>query len=799
MKKILIILILCSSSYCFSQVAPVANDDIVTTPLIEDGASGVVSILTNDTDADGSPTPTSGHTVDLGPTPGIQNTITTLEGVWTYDTTTGVVTFDPAVNFNGVAVLPYTLCDTGTPVLCDDATITFTVNPVNDAPILINNTITTNVNTPVSGDLTVNGIDYDIDGTPLVAYTAPLSGPMVGALIVISPDGSYTYIPAPGFVGTDVVTAQVCDCGLPSPILCGTKTLTVQVINATSGVPIANDDSASIPFNSVGTEGTISILLNDFDIDGNPSPTSGHTIDLDLTTAGVQNTITTSAGTWVYDGSTGTVALNFNIGFYGVAMLTYQLCDSIGFCDTAEIVFAVQQSSSLIFLNAFLDNNANGILDSGEPNFYQGNFQYELNDDGFMHYLSSNSIGVINDSVTTNSYDFSFVINSNFASQYSCSTSYTNVSPSNSGTQIFNFPVTSSTANFEDVEVMVLPEWSSPRPGFYYHNYAVLRNNGNQTIASGTLTFTKDPAVIISSVSPAASTITGTGFTYNFSNLLPFETRYISVTMLVPTIATVAIGQQLTNSVTVGALPDETFTTNNSSSITQTIVGAYDPNDKTELHGGPIVHSTFTNEDYLTYTIRFENTGTANAEFVKVEDTLDPKLDENSIEMIDSDHTYTLERTGNAMVWKFYDINLPPSVPDSSIGHGYITFRIKPKPGYAIGDIIENTAQIYFDTNPAIVTNTYHTEFVTTLRIDDFSSNDLKVYPNPVEDIVQLSFNNGDEKKIEIFNCLGVLLTTKTVSSDFMSFDFSGYTSGVYFVKCSMDNALIQTVKVVKK
>jgi hypothetical protein len=38
-------------------------------------------------------------TIDLDPASGVQNTITTPEGKPTYDTTTGVVTFDPALNF----------------------------------------------------------------------------------------------------------------------------------------------------------------------------------------------------------------------------------------------------------------------------------------------------------------------------------------------------------------------------------------------------------------------------------------------------------------------------------------------------------------------------------------------------------------------------------------------------------------------------------------------------------------------------------------------------------------------------
>jgi DNA primase len=53
----------------------VANNDAALA-LTEDGANGTVNILTNDTDIDGNPTPTSGHTIDLDPASGVQNTTT---------------------------------------------------------------------------------------------------------------------------------------------------------------------------------------------------------------------------------------------------------------------------------------------------------------------------------------------------------------------------------------------------------------------------------------------------------------------------------------------------------------------------------------------------------------------------------------------------------------------------------------------------------------------------------------------------------------------------------------------------
>jgi hypothetical protein len=68
---------------------PVANDAVAG--LNEDGANGTVNILTTTLILMVIQHQQSGH-IDLDQHLGSKNTIT--EGVWTYDTTTGVVTFD---------------------------------------------------------------------------------------------------------------------------------------------------------------------------------------------------------------------------------------------------------------------------------------------------------------------------------------------------------------------------------------------------------------------------------------------------------------------------------------------------------------------------------------------------------------------------------------------------------------------------------------------------------------------------------------------------------------------------------
>lgn len=78
--------------------------------------------------------------------------------------------------------------------------------------------------------------------------------------------------------------------------------------------------------------------------------------------------------------------------------------------------------------------------------------------------------------------------------------------------------------------------------------------------------------------------------------------------------------------------------------------------------------------------------------------------------MIASSHTYQLSiDDGNKLTWKFNNIKLPYTGINEPNSHGYIAYKINPKPTVPPGDTIKNTAGIYFDYNLPIATNTEKT------------------------------------------------------------------------------------------
>jgi uncharacterized repeat protein (TIGR01451 family) len=337
---------------------------------------------------------------------------------------------------------------------------------------------------------------------------------------------------------------------------------------------------------------------------------------------------------------------------------------------------------------------------------------------------------------------------------------------------------------------------AKPKPGIVYKNYISFSNNTNETIPSGTITFTKDNLLSISAIEGAIATANANGFIYNFTNLLPNEDFYITVSLQVPNVPISNVGDLVTNTASI-SYSDGTNTVTENSSLTETIINTLDPNSISERFGGRILHSAFDANDYLTYTIRFENSGATIINNLQINDFLDNKLDETSIRTVRTSHPFVLDRVANNLNWRLNGINFPPNTPNDEItGQGYIVFQVKPKPGYAVGDIIPNKSSIYFDSNPVIETEIYNTEFVGSLSNENFEFNNLLIYPNPVSNILNIE-NNEIIENLEVSNVLGQKVLFKKVDNSKTKIDLSGFTNGIYFVKIL--NNKEKTLKIIKE
>ena len=112
------------------------------------------------------------------------------------------------------------------------------------------------------------------------------------------------------------------------------------------------------------------------------------------------------------------------------------------------------------------------------------------------------------------------------------------------------------------------------------------------------------------------------------------------------------------------------------------------------------------------------------------------------------------------------------------------------KTGY-VGDIIPNTAAIYFDSNPPVITNTFNTEFVNALSNSSFETNVFTVFPNPANHTTQISVSDSANgiTNVVLFDMLGKIIKSNKVSGvTSTTIDVSSLPKGVYVLSIETVN-----------
>lgn len=271
------------------------------------------------------------------------------------------------------------------------------------------------------------------------------------------------------------------------------------------------------------------------------------------------------------------------------------------------------------------------------------------------------------------------------------------------------------TSNINGVEVQAqLVSQNLARPGFVASYDLIYGNNGNITTGSESLVLNFDSsklAYVTNSASVLPISVTGGTITWSYSNLTPLEFRNITLSFNVLSPPTVNSGDVLSFTGNITPTSDVN-PVNNSINFNQTVVNGYDPNDVLCMEGVEISPTQIG--DDLTYRIRFQNTGTASAVNITVKTDLDADLDWSTFQPIAASHAYTTTvANGNELTYTFNNINLDDATTNEPGSHGWIFYKIKPKSTVAVGDTFDATASIYFDFNPAVVTNTYTTNIVS--------------------------------------------------------------------------------------
>lgn len=280
-----------------------------------------------------------------------------------------------------------------------------------------------------------------------------------------------------------------------------------------------------------------------------------------------------------------------------------------------------------------------------------------------------------------------------------------------------------------------------PRPGFPYYTSASVRNYGGDPSGVVDVTLTLDPGLVLYSFYPDNPVSTaGNVVTWSMPSLPAFGGYDFHVAGTVP--VGTPLGTTLNTTFTASQPSPELDLVNNTASFSDIVTGSYDPNDKLV---SPRDFYHIENDSVLNYTIRFQNTGTAEAINVVVVDTLPMDVDTRTFEMGVASHPYTYTLTGNGILtFTFENINLPDSNTNEPLSHGLVNFKIKPILPLQLGQEITNAADIYFDFNPPV-----HTPAATVVVTDETGVRplvmpaQLVVYPVPTKNSLMAVLPEG--------------------------------------------------------
>lgn len=435
----------------------------------------------------------------------------------------------------------------------------------------------------------------------------------------------------------------------------------------------------------------------------------------------------------------------------------------------------------------FNDLNGNGALDTLEPpianhvvNIIPGNY-----------YVSSDASG---------NYAF-FFVDSNIT--YTLSTGgITYWNQTTTPAVISCTPLTQSCKDlnfgFQAIpglhEVSIgCPNWGA-KPGQPEPMPIHYSNNGT-TAESDTITFVMDSLYSFISSNPAPTVINGQTLQWAYSNLQPGQNGFIMLHLL-PSVNAV-MGNYLDSKLSIAPLND-TVPSNNEVNLHQLISNSWDPNEKDATPAGMIAAGTEIN-----YTIHFQNTGTAAADNVVIRDTLDQNLDLLSFRLTGTTHPVNFNMSANGLAtFTFFNIQLPDSGTNLEASNGAVSYAVKTKTALSPLTVINNTAGIYFDFNPAVITNTVADTIQMPLAVSSISGNNnyLSVAPNPASNHVVFSFsaNTNDKAELNITTMEGKLVLSKTNVSSVESIDISKLPAGIYICTIKSIKGL-QSIKIIKE
>lgn len=410
--------------------------------------------------------------------------------------------------------------------------------------------------------------------------------------------------------------------------------------------------------------------------------------------------------------------------------------------------------TNLISGQVFLDLDANGIFNGADPPIQNrvvqaGPYQFYTNTDATGAFSFRLTPAIYTVAAAAGSFDAASVVLPPI--------DLTTPGTSSVGNALPMAPAASQT----DLSTHIV---SAPaRPGFGTYMTVVCKNEGTLP-TNGTLTLTFDPLQTVDYQSPAG-TIAGNTITWTLPVLQLGEVFSAGLRFFTP-VAT-PLGTILNYTTAVATVPADGVPANDVYNAALTVVGSFDPNDiavapplltMDDLHDGLPV----------TYTIRFQNTGTAAAEHVRITDLIPIGVDPASFDFIASSHPCHAQLGDGILRFDFENIALPDSGSDEPHSHGWVMFRMRPRNFLLPGAVVLNSANIYFDFNQAVATNAAAFTIEQSTVVPAIMKGSFTLHPNPATDAITLTCSDHHDPPItvDVIDMNGQVMFNGTMTPD---------------------------------
>lgn len=478
-----------------------------------------------------------------------------------------------------------------------------------------------------------------------------------------------------------------------------------------------------------------------------------------------------------------------SFGFQGIIYVTDEIefhCEDFAIQNDGKIVTAgtsrIDYNYSFAMFRFLDDKNINGFV------FYDENSNeiYEENEVGLPHqivkiepgpyYVSTNNVGSYFYSNYPQTYTVSFIPLEYWESTSEDASYQITLENENDIFNNINFGVVPKL-NISDLSSSLTG--TATRSGFDTYMWLSYENRGTTT-QSGTVSLEYDPAYTFIGTDHIPSSHNGNLLEWEYSSLPSQGSENILIQLRVPGVE--FLDETLISISKITPTTGDTIPTNNTDTISQIVTGSYDPNDKLVTPRGIGDEGLVLHNTQLTYTVRFQNTGSDTAFNIVVIDTLDVDLNIETFRFISSSHPCTYDIYGRPdentiITFSFNNIQLPHDDVNELGSNGFLKFSILPKEDISDYTTVNNLAYIYFDYNPPIITNEVTNTFVSI--ISNVQSNRLlnQIYPNPTTGI--LTIKSDEIYNVEIYSIDGKLIQTFGKNSEI---DLSKFQNGIYII-----------------